>query len=73
MAILWQSAIVRRGDFLPDNDVTSDQCVYVLAAIVCWAHGEEYGADTLFMDDESHEMLENYLDKEMNDWMESHW
>jgi len=48
----------------------SDQRVYVLAAIVCWVRGEEYGADTLFMDEQSQEVLEQYLDQKLRDWME---
>jgi len=51
----------------------SEQNVYVLAASVCWVRGEDYGADTLMMDEESREVLEKYLDQQLDDWMESHW
>lgn len=49
----------------------SGQRVYVLAASVCWVRGEEYGADTLSMDEESHDVLEQYLAQQVRDWMES--
>jgi hypothetical protein len=51
----------------------SEQRVYVVAAIVCWVRGADYGADTLSMDDVSREVLEKYLDQQLDDWMESHW
>ena len=51
----------------------SDQRVYVLAAIVCWVMGEDDGADTLFMDGQSQEVLEHYLAQQLYDWMESQW
>ena len=35
--------------------------VYVAAGIVRWVRGEEYGVETLVMDDESQEDLEEYL------------
>jgi hypothetical protein len=44
-----------------------------MAAIVCWVCGEEYGADTLSMDEESRDVLEQYLNQQIQDWMESHW
>jgi len=51
----------------------SEERVYVMAAIVCWVCGEEYGADTLSMDEESRDVLEQYLNQQIQDWMESHW
>ena len=51
----------------------SDQRVYVMAAIVCWVRGEDYGADTLSVEDESRDVLGRYLDQELISWMESHW
>jgi hypothetical protein len=51
----------------------SNQRVYVVAAIVCWVRGEDYGADTLTMDDDSREALEQYINHQLDDWMESHW
>jgi hypothetical protein len=36
-------------------------CIYVAAGIVRWARGEEYGVETLVMDDESREDMEQYI------------
>ncbi len=38
-----------------------DQRVYVAAGIVRWVRGEEYGVETLVIDDESREDMEGYL------------
>ena len=35
--------------------------IYVAAAIVRWMRGEEYGVETLVIDDESREDMEQYL------------
>ena len=35
--------------------------VYVVAGIVRWVRGEEYGVETLVIDDESREKMEEYL------------
>ena len=35
--------------------------LYVAAGIVRWVRGEEYGVETLVMDDESREDLEQYV------------
>jgi len=37
------------------------QSIYVAAGIVRWARGEEYGVETLVMDDESREDVEEFL------------
>ena len=37
------------------------QRVYVTAGIVRWARGEEYGVDTVVIDDEAPEDIEEYL------------
>lgn len=37
------------------------QDVYVAAAIVRWVRGEEYGVETLVMDDDSRDDLNDYL------------
>ena len=50
----------------------SEQLVYVVTATVCWVRGENYGAETIMMDEESREVLGRYLDQELIDWMESH-
>ena len=51
----------------------SEQHVYVMAASVCWVRGAEYGADTLLIDEESRDVLEQYLAQQVRDWMESQW
>lgn len=38
-----------------------DQPIYVAAGIVRWVRGEEYGVETLVMDDESRDDVEEYL------------
>ena len=38
------------------------QSIYVAAGIVRWVRGEEYGVETLVIDDESREDVEEYLD-----------
>lgn len=40
--------------------------VYVAASIVRWVHGEEYGVETLVMDEESREDLDDYLGPRQN-------
>ena len=42
-------------------NLSIDQRVYVAAGVVRWVRGEEYGVETLVMDDESREELEEYL------------
>lgn len=65
---------LREGEiFSLTAKLPSEQNVYVLAASVCWVRGEDYGADTLLMDEESREVLGRYLDQDLIDWMESHW
>jgi len=42
-------------------NLSIDQRVYVAAGIVRWVRGEEYGVETLVMDVESQEDVEDYL------------
>src|SRR5262249_13675155 len=42
-------------------NLSIDQVIYVVAGIVRWVRGEEYGVETLVMDDESQEDMEEYL------------
>lgn len=51
----------------------NEEHVCVVAALVCWVRGEEYGVDMLSIDEDSREVLARYLDQELLDWMESHW
>ena len=41
--------------------VPNEPPIYVAASIVRWVRGEEYGVETLVMDDESREDLEQYI------------
>ena len=44
--------------------------IHVAAGIVRWVRGEEYGVETLVMDDESREDLEQYVCQRVEDkWM----
>src|SRR5262244_477498 len=42
-------------------NLSIDQTIYVAAGIVRWVRGEEYGVETLVIDDESREDVEEYL------------
>jgi hypothetical protein len=48
------------------------QRVYVAAAIVRWVCSEEYGVETLVIDDESRDELEEYLDQHIQEQTEPH-
>ena len=51
--------------------LTSQLRLYVAAGIVRWVRGEEYGVETLVMDDESREDLEQYICQRVEDkWTE---
>ena len=41
------------------------QLVYVVACIVRWVRGEGYGVETLVVDDESRDEMEDYLAQQM--------
>lgn len=41
----------------------NEEHVYVVAALVCWVRGEEYGADMLSIDEDSREVLAAILTK----------
>ncbi len=47
-----------------------DQRVYVAAGIVRWVRGEEYGVETLVMDEQSRDELDNYLDERTDEDLE---
>ena len=42
-------------------NLSIDQTIYVTAGIVRWVRGEAYGIETLEIDDESQEDVEEYL------------
>ena len=42
-------------------NLSIDQHIYVAAGVVRWVQGEEYGVETLVIDDESREDLDEYL------------
>jgi hypothetical protein len=48
------------------------ETIYVAAGIVRWVRGEEeYGVETLVIDDESREDMEQYLSQQLQDSIES--
>ena len=49
----------------------TQETLYVVAAIVRWMRGEEYGVETLVVDDESRDEVEDYLAQHGNDTMVS--
>jgi hypothetical protein len=49
----------------------TQETLYVVAAIVRWRRGEKYGAETLVMDDESREDMEQYLWQRRQESIES--
>ncbi len=51
----------------------NEQPVYVLTAQVCWVRGEEYGAHTISMDEDSLAALARYLDQELPHWKGFPW
>ena len=48
-------------------NLTIQERIYVAAAIVRWVRGEEYGVETLVIDDESREDLEQYICQRVED------
>jgi hypothetical protein len=49
----------------------TQETIYVTAGIVRWVRGEEYGVETLVIDDESREDLEQYICQRVEDkWIE---
>ncbi len=42
-------------------NLPTQQRIYIAARIVRWVRGEEYGVETLVIDDESREDVEEYL------------
>ncbi len=54
-------------------NLPTQETLYVAAAIVRWVRGEEYGVETLVMDDESREDMEQYICQRVEDkWSEIH-
>jgi PilZ domain len=47
------------------------ETLYVAAGIVRWMRGEEYGVETLVIDDESREDMEQYLWQRLQESIES--
>src|SRR5215471_19036333 len=52
-------------------NLSIDQTIYVAAGIVRWVRGEEYGVETLVIDDESRDDMEEYLWQRLEDSAES--
>src|SRR4029077_12184725 len=54
-------------------NLPTQPCIYVAAGIVRWVRGEEHGVETLVIDDESREDLEQYICQRVEDkWIELH-
>jgi hypothetical protein len=52
-------------------NLPTQETLYVAAGIVRWVRGEEYGVETLVMDDESREEMEPYVCQRVEDkWIE---
>ena len=64
---------LRIGDVCsPTVNLSSESPIYVIAASVWWVQrGEEYGVETLVIDKESQEDLEQYIGQRVDDrWIE---
>jgi PilZ domain len=48
-------------------NLPTQETLYVAAGIVRWMRGEEYGIETIVMDDESREDLEQYICQRVED------
>jgi len=54
-------------------NLPTQETLYVAAGVVRWVRGEEYGVETLVMDDESREEMEQYICQRVSDrWGELH-
>jgi hypothetical protein len=55
-------------------NLLTESTIYVMAAMVWWVQrGEEYGVESLVIDDESQEDLERYICRQVEDrWIEVH-
>ena len=52
-------------------NLPTQETLYVAAGIVRWVRGEEYGVETLVIDDESQEDMEQYICQRVEDkWIE---
>jgi hypothetical protein len=52
-------------------NLPTQETLYVAAGVVRWVRGEEYGGETLVMDDESREDMEQYLWQRLQESFES--
>jgi hypothetical protein len=48
-------------------NLPSEPPIYVAAGVVRWMRGEEYGVETLVIDDESREDMEQYICQRVED------
>jgi hypothetical protein len=54
-------------------NLPTQETIYVAAGIVRWMRGEEYGVETLVIDDESREDMEQYICQRVEDkWIAIH-
>ena len=58
-------------DYQRVQSLPTQEAIYVAAGIVRWMRGEEYGVETLVMDDESREDMEQYLWQRRQESIES--
>ncbi len=54
----------------PHRYLPTRQSLYVAAGIVRWVRGEEYGVETLVMDEESGDDMDDYLALRIDSIME---
>ena len=54
-------------------NLPTEETIYVAAGIVRWVRGEEYGVETLVIDDEPREDIAQYICRRVEDkWTEIH-
>ena len=71
LALPWQSAAASRGSLLAHGEPADSAGIYVAVGFVRWVRGEEYGVETLVIDNESLEDMERYLRQQVKESVES--
>ena len=63
---------LREGEFFSMTvTLPSEQRVYVMTATVCRVRGTDYGAETISIDEYSHDVLAAYIDQGLHSWLEA--